>query len=394
MERADVVIAGGGLTGCLAAIVFSRRFPAHRIVLLDQFSNGSHQDPRGLALALRTQQILTEFGVWQEALTHSAAIAHIHVSDATGPGTMTMHAEREGLPALGYVAMAGTLQQELDRALEGILSDRVQRLRGTQISSLKAEADGYQLTLSSSDKNVPQTIHAGLLVVAEGSQSKTRDLLGINMESHPYAQVALAGIVEYADGHHQWAYERFTDHGPVALLPQGKKQAALVWCTSEQEAQRIQALSADDQLRALQHKVGAAPGRLQSVQLQGVFPLQLALAERFIGHRSVLIGNACHTLHPVAGQGYNLGVRDIIDLVHHLDPNDLGGIDGLQHYRAQRLSDYQEIVGLTHGLVHVFSNQNPILRQARSKGLYTLRICDALSRPLMRKAMGFRALIG
>lgn len=394
MQRADVVIAGGGLTGCLAALVFSRRFPQHRIVLLDQASHAPQQDPRGLALALRTQQILQEFGVWQEALSHSVAIENIHVSDATSAGSMTMHAEQEGLPALGYVLMAGTLQEALDKALESILGDRVQRIRGAEIATLMAQSDGYQLTLSSSDREAPDLIHTGLLVVAEGSQSKTRALLGMQMETHAYQQVALAGVVSYADGHNHWAYERFTEDGPIALLPQGKKQAALVWCTSVQDAQRIQALAVDEQLRMLQTKVGAAPGRLSSVQLQGLFPLQLALAERFIGHRSVLIGNACHTLHPVAGQGYNLGVRDIIDLVHCLDAEDLGAMAGLQQYRAQRRSDYQEIVALTHGLVHVFSNQHPILRQARSKGLYTLRLCDALSRPLMRKAMGFRRLIG
>ncbi|WP_194757138.1 FAD-dependent monooxygenase [Aliidiomarina indica] len=390
MRHVDIVIAGGGLTGCLAALVFARRYPDLSVVLLDHQQGATYQDPRGLALALRTQQVLADYGVWQGDLQQSAAIANIHVSETEGPGTMTMHAERENLPALGYVAMAGVLQQALDRRCAAIAKEHKEfsHEQGVHISALNANESGYRLSV----EGMAEPLQCRLLVVAEGSNSHTRRLLGIEMTRSAYDQVALAGVVTYQKQHQGWAYERFTPHGPAALLPQGKQQAALVWCMQPERAQALLALPEKEQVRAVQAIFGAAPGRIEQVSLQGQFPLQLALAERFIGHRAVVIGNACHTLHPVAGQGYNLGVRDILELAQQLDARDPGAIAGLQAYRQQRQRDYAEIISLTHGLVNIFSNPNPLLRHGRSKALYALRACSTLSKPLMRKAMGFRSL--
>ncbi|WP_185960776.1 FAD-dependent monooxygenase [Aliidiomarina halalkaliphila] len=390
MRHVDIAIAGGGLTGCLAALVFARRFPELSIALLDHQQGATYQDPRGLALALRTQQVLAEYGIWNGALERSAAISHIHVSETEAPGSMEMHAERENLPALGYVAMAGVLQQALDERCAQVSKEHtlLRHERGVQIRQLVADDSGYTLNI----EGMKDPLHCRLLVVAEGSNSSTRDLLGIEMTRSAYDQVAIAGVVTYQQKHQGWAFERFTPHGPAALLPQGNREAALVWCMQPEQAQHLMTLPEQEQLRAVQKVFGAAPGRLEKVMLQGKFPLQLALADRFIGHRAVVIGNACHTLHPVAGQGYNLGVRDILELAQQLDAKDPGAIPGLQAYRTQRQRDYAEIISLTHGLVNIFANPNPVLRHARSKALYTLRMCNLLSKPLMRKAMGFRSL--
>ncbi|RUO36111.1 hypothetical protein CWE13_09570 [Aliidiomarina shirensis] len=383
-RNVDIAISGGGLTGCLAALVLQRKFPSAEIVLLDQQQGPAKQDPRGLALALRTQQVLAEHGVWQGELLQSPAIQHIHVSDANSPGTTTMHASQENLPALGYVAMAGALQQELSkRCTEATFA----HLEGVQITTINAEDTALRLGLNNGEQ-----IATKLLIVAEGSNSPTRTKLGIAMQQEAYPQVAVAAKVRFAKQHHNWAFERFTAEGPAALLPQGKHEAALVWCMHQENAQQLQAANAADQVRAVQNIFGAAPGRIAEVEYQATFPLQLAMAERFIGYRAVVLGNACHTLHPVAGQGYNLGVRDILDLATNITASDFGGIEGLNRYQALRKRDYAEIVGLTHGLVAVFSNQEPLWRNIRSKGLYALRACSVLKKPLMRKAMGFRSL--
>ncbi|MFU8784536.1 FAD-dependent monooxygenase [Aliidiomarina sp.] len=388
----DIAIAGGGLTGCLAALVMHRRFPQANIVLIDQQNGTPQQDPRGLALALRTQQVLAEYGVWQGELAKSPAIQHIHVSDANSPGSTMLHAQQEGIDALGYVAMAGLLQQELSNACArastaGNQTGSFEHLQGTAVASLAAENTAMQLKLSDG-----QELAAKLLVVAEGSNSPTRAMLGVQMQREAYAQVAVAARVEYAQQHGNVAYERFTAEGPAALLPQGSKHAALVWCMHPERAAALQQQNDADRTRAVQDIFGAAPGRIVNCEYQATFPLQLAMAERFIGHRSVIIGNACHTLHPVAGQGYNLGVRDILDLAKYISAEDAGAMAGLNAYQQQRQRDYAEIIGLTHGLVAVFSNQDTLWRNIRSKGLYALRSCSLLSKPLMRKAMGFRTL--
>lgn len=392
IRHVDIAIAGGGLTGCLAALVMQRRFPQANIVLIDQQSGTPQQDPRGLALALRTQQVLAEYGVWQGELAKSPAIQHIHVSDANSPGSTMLHAEQEGIDALGYVAMAGLLQQELSNACarastSGNKTGSFEHLQGTAVASLAAESTAMQLKLSNG-----QELAAKLLVVAEGSNSPTRAMLGVQMQREAYAQVAVAARVEYAQQHGNVAYERFTAEGPAALLPQGSKHAALVWCMHPERAAALQQQNDADRTRAVQDIFGAAPGRIANCEYQATFPLQLAMAERFIGHRSVIIGNACHTLHPVAGQGYNLGVRDILDLAKYISAEDAGAMAGLNAYQQQRQRDYAEIIGLTHGLVAVFSNQDTLWRNIRSKGLYALRSCSLLSKPLMRKAMGFRTL--
>lgn len=380
-----IVIAGGGLTGCLTGLVLQRKFPQADIVILDQQSGEPRQDPRGLALALRTQEVLADYGVWGDELAQSPAIRNIHVSDANSPGTMTMHADKVGLPALGYVAMAGLLQKQLSAACQRA---PLEHRYDVAITALEARANGYLLQLSSGD-----TLHADLLVVAEGGNSSTRALLGVGMRQFAYEQVAVAAQVKFAKHHQGWAYERFTRSGPAALLPQGDDQAALVWCMTPTEADQLHSTKAEDQLRQVQRVFGAAPGRIQSLQLQATFPLQLALAERFVGHRHVILGNAAHTLHPVAGQGYNLAVRDILDLAESLQASDFASASQLSQYEARRQSDYQEIITLTHGLVTVFSNTDTLWRNVRSKGLYLMRACSLLSRPLMRKAMGYRSLV-
>lgn len=382
--QVDIAIAGGGLTGCLLALVLQRQLPNASVLLLDQQNGTPRQDPRGLALALRTQQVLAEYGVWQGDLLQSAAIQHIHVSDANAPGSTRMSASQEAVPALGYVAMAGALQQQLSRACS---EAKVEHWQGVHVQALQASGNAQHITL-----NNGKQVNARLLVVAEGSQSPTRELLGMRMREHSYEQVAVAAHISLAQGHQNVAYERFTAYGPAALLPLGQREAALVWCMQTEQARHFASLTAADQTRAVQEIFGAAPGRISACQYQAAFPLSLAMAERFIGHRSVVIGNACHTLHPVAGQGYNLGVRDILDLAQFINPQDPGAILGLNRYQQQREHDYRQIISLTHGLVALFSNQEAHLRAGRSAGLFALRSCSILSKPLMRKAMGFRTL--
>lgn len=395
-HKADIVISGAGLTGALAALLLKKRCPQLNILMLDDGGGAKKNDPRGIALALRTWQVLQEAGVWNDDLASaSQAIEHIHVSEQGAAGSCEMHAADGGQPALGCVVMAGALQAALTEACEKADVETIsvaEKSNGTISSSV---SDHALRTLKLADGTSIQT---RLLVVAEGSQSPTRQLLGISVRESDYPQVAIAGKVQHSQSHQNWAYERFTRNGPAALLPQQPKQSALVWCVAPEQAEALQHATEAEFTRAVQLMFPSKIGYLESARYGGQFPLKLMLAERYVAARAVIIGNACHTLHPVAGQGYNLGVRDVLVLAEKINRQlavngDPGDIDILNEYAQCREPDYQQVSGLTDGLVRVFSNQNPVFRLPRQAGLMAMRTCPVFAKPLMRKAMGFRTAL-
>lgn len=387
--NADIAIAGGGVVGALAALMLSKRLPQQRITLIDAAALDA-QDPRTLALAYKTQQLFAQEGLWQgQAAKHAAAIEHIHVSDRGGAGSSTLHAPKQKVEALGYVVGAQYIQQDLMAACRE--QSNINWLSETRVAGVQQHQDQVELSLQGKSAGA---LSARLLIAADGANSTTREQLGIQLQRTDYNQVALIANIELDKHHQQWAWERFTESGPIALLPRQGREVALVWCVSAEDAPALSALDDDAFIRQVQKAFGYRAGRFLKVKDRASYPLSLLLAERTVHHRAVVLGNACHTLHPIAGQGYNLGVRDVQSLVRTLtqgSSEDPGNYQQLLDYEEDRADDYKRIVGLTDGLVRVFSNKYPPLVAGRNLALLALRGCPLFNYPLARLAMGYRA---
>lgn len=391
----DICISGGGVVGGLAALLATQARPDLSITVLDASAAGQ-RDPRTLALARTTLVTLQRAGVDTSSLVGKAgAIQHIHVSERGGAGSTTLHAATYNLPSLGKVVSAQALQEAIQQACGAHrnISWRAQ----THLQGVAYEAKQVNLHIKSEQQQAA-SLTTKLLVAADGGRSMIRQQLDIARREEDYGQTALIANITLDRDHQGWAYERFTEHGPIALLPCGPRQMALVWCVASAAAEHYRELQDSDFLSALQSEFGFRAGRFSAVNGRASYPLYLLIAERAVYHRTLLIGNACHTLHPIAGQGYNLGVRDCVDFARLVAEQ--ATADGevshraLLAYERERQSDYQRIAGLTDGLVRVFSNQHLPLMAARNLGLLALRNHSLLSYPLARAAMGYRNLLG
>ncbi|MRJ41541.1 MULTISPECIES: 2-octaprenyl-6-methoxyphenyl hydroxylase [Idiomarina] len=382
-----IVIAGGGLVGALTALLVARQRPDWIVTVLEPQASGPAQDKRTIALAAATIDVLQQLQVWPEVASAACAIEHIHVSDRGHLGMTQLHAEQQGVPALGYVIAAAQLNQALYQAC--LAQPNIEWLAGAWFSHSQPEQDSIAVHYQVADQ--PHVCHAQLLVGADGSRSQVRSSAGIQMQQTDYQQVGIIAMLELSEPMQGWAYERFTDTGPLALLPVSDQVASLVWSLRPAEAEQMMAASDDEFMAKCQQAFGYRAGRLRKVWDRVQYPLQLHLAEQHIAQRLVLIGNASHTLHPIAGQGFNLGVRDAISLSQQLaTAADAGQYRVLASYQRERQSDYKAIIGLTDSLVRGFSNQLLPLVIGRNIALSALAWLLPLKQQFARKTMGYR----
>jgi len=354
---APVLIIGGGLAGMALALALRKQGVMSRII--DARPRGAARaDQRVLALAHGSRLFLEWLGVWR-ALP-ATPIATIHVSHAGGFGRTVLRASEEGAPALGYVIAAGDLAAALDAALGDIRYD--------DATSAPAEASAL------------------LTVHAEGHCGADADVL-----SHDFGQHAVICAAAAARPHAHIAWERFTPQGPVALLPHGAGYAVVLTCAAAESA-HLAALADADFHALLQERFGARVP-LAAVGPRQVWPLGLRVRKRVIAQRAVWIGNAAQTLHPVAGQGFNLALRDIAELAALLaDAADPGDARLLARYAARRRLDRAATVAFTSGLARLFSNDFPPLKHLRGAGLLALDLCPPARSFLARRMMfGARA---
>ena len=370
-ETADVVIIGGGPVG--SALVLALQRTGWRIVLLEA-RTAATIDARPLALSYGTRLILERLGVWPALAAKATPIRHIHVSQQGGFGRAGLEAAEAGLPELGYVIDYAALARELVRATtEASAADcrmgaRVAAWHGGDPARVDYEMAGVQRTLT-----------ASLVVVADGSGVADADIVD-------YQQCAVTARVVSERPHNNTAYERFTPHGPLALLPDGTGWA-LVWTTSPTRAQMLCELDAQQFLAELRAEFGSRVGDFTAVSGRASYPLRLRRAPRESPDHTVLIGNAAQTLHPVAGQGFNLGLRDAWELAEHAlnDTTAPGSAAWLKAYQARRDVDRGGGIGITHALVQLFSNDLPPLRIARGLGLTLLGCVPPLKNFLVRR---------
>ncbi len=369
-ETADVVIIGGGPVGSALALALQ---PAGWRVVLLEANAAATGDARPLALSYGSRLILERLGVWQALAARATPIRHIHVSQRGGFGRVSLEADEAGLPELGYVIDYSVLAQELARAAQASAADC---RTGARVESWCCGAPArvhYEIA------GVRRVLVAPLVVVADGSGVAEADTVD-------YGQCALTARVESEHPHNNTAYERFTPQGPLALLPDGKGWA-LVWTTAPARAQQLCEQDGPVFLAGLQREFGSRVGDFKSVSGRASYPLRLRRAPRVSLEHVVLIGNAAQTLHPVAGQGFNLGLRDAWELAGHAQGAAAvpGSAEWLRGYHARRNMDRGGGIGITHALVRIFSNDLPPLRIARGAGLTLLGCLPPLKNFLIRR---------
>ena len=362
-DIADIAIIGGGPVGATLALALAAG-GIEATVLESRHGDTATGDARPLALSYGSRLILERLGVWQ-AIGTVSPIERIHVSQQGAFGRVAMSAAEAGLPALGYVAEYA----RLDAVLRKALGERVPRCAtGVKVTGVKPGQDAAIVEFTKDDRL--QSIAARMVVVADGGA-----LHGVGATRVvDYHQAAVVAMVTSEIPHRQTAFERFTPDGPLALLPCGDA-LALVWTMSADAALRVCEAPAEVFLQRLQQQFGGRLGAFTAVGARSSFPLVLKFERDRPLPRAVRIGNAAQTLHPVAGQGFNLGLRDAWELAAEIvnaDPAALGSAALLAAYRRRRRLDRRGGIAFTDSLVRLFSNDIAPLRIARGMGLAML----------------------
>jgi 2-octaprenyl-6-methoxyphenol hydroxylase len=388
-------IVGGGMVGASLALALQdcARQAGWVIRLIEAHPPGQQAwqpsyDARSTALSHGSRQLFERLGVWDRLSVRVEPIASIHVSDRGHPGSARIDAQREGVPALGYVVENAWLGEVLIGALD---SDVVQWMAPARVAQARPTVSGYELTVEVQGQ--ARALETDLLVIADGGRSSLLAQLGVHRRVSPYGQVAVIANVSSAAGHGNVAYERFTDSGPLALLPLSEGRSALVWTLPEDQAADVAALPDAAFLARLQDAFGYRLGELTRVGERHCYPLSLIEAEEQVRSGLVVLGNAAHSLHPIAGQGFNLSLRDTLALASTLveaqgegrSPADLGVL--LRYVERQRL-DQSLTVGFSDRLTRLFSNRQPMLALGRNLGLLGLDILPPAKRVFARQAMG------
>lgn len=390
----SIIIVGGGMAGATLALAISQltqgQLPVHLIeaVSPDHVAHPGF-DARAIALAQGTCQQLTRIGVWPAIADCATAIRTVHVSDRGHASFVTLDAADYHIPALGQVVELHDIGQRLFALLQhapGVTVHCPQR-----ITAFQRDQDSVKVTLSNG-----MLLTGSLLVAADGSRSSLAEQCGMVWQSHDYQQVAVIANVTTSQHHQGRAFERFTEHGPLAMLPMSDGRCSLVWCHALAASDAVAGWSDHEFCQQLQHVFGWRLGRITQVGARHHYPLALTTATQSVSHRLVLVGNAAQTLHPIAGQGFNLALRDVMSLAENLSQawlmqHDPGHFSVLAAYQQQRVTDKAMTIGMTDGLVHLFANHWSPLVVGRNLGLMAMEYFTPARDVLAQRTLGWVA---
>lgn len=388
MSRFDIAIIGGGLVGASLALLLQAQAKARgwSILMVEPYAPGDSYQPsydaRSSALAYGSRLIYERLGLWQAISERSAAIEQIHVSEQGRLGAARLDAAQQGVPALGYVVENAWLGHCLWQALD---PDVLQWRCPAQVERLEACESGYRLTLDDESQ-----VTCGLAVLADGGRSGLREQLGIAVATTPYQQTALIANVSFSQGHAGQAFERFTRDGPLALLPMPEGRCALVWTRKPAEAKRLLALPEREFISQLQQAFGYRLGALRQLGARHAYPLALVEAQEQARPHLAVLGNAAHSLHPIAGQGFNLSLRDAYALAQALAGSEQapGAFATLQAWQAAQHRDQLITVGFSDQVTRLFSSSTRGLAGARGAGLLALDLLPPAKQAFAHLAMG------
>ncbi|WP_051275683.1 2-octaprenyl-6-methoxyphenyl hydroxylase [Aestuariibacter salexigens] len=385
----DIVIVGAGPVGASLALGLLQHTDL-TVALVEAHSPPDNKPPpsfdnRAVALNAASLQLLQSLGL---ALA-GASIKHIQVTDAGHMGEVQLHSDEYQLRALGKVVEL----TELGHVLHGALREadthceRFTRVHPASVKHCRVEQQSVEVVLGNDE-----ILHTKLVVHAQGS-AHIDDVFGVPAEVTDYQQTAIIANVDMSQPHAGWAYERFTENGPLALLPMceqhGTNRMSLVWTVSTQQANTLLNDSDAVFMQKLQRALGFRQGIVRHVGKRDAYPLSLKQLQSVIAHRQIAMGNAAQTLHPIAGQGLNLGLRDVAALISVLsNQHDCGAHRVLAHYRDARMTDRQRVIGLTDGLVRMFSNNALPLTVGRNLGLLGMELLPFLKKRFAYQAMG------
>jgi 2-octaprenyl-6-methoxyphenol hydroxylase len=375
-----IVIIGGGPVGTTLALALAQK-GVKTILLEARAKGGAYPDGRALALSYGTKLILERLGVWDKILSKVTPINTIHISQKGSLGRSILKAHEHHLPSLGYVVSYGVLSVALDEVL--LKQTNIQILYEAEVTSVTPQADAIQITYQTQGEVLQLT--AELAVLADGGRS-INEIAGLIREVKEYGHDALVAKVVTELLHHNIAYERFTPQGPMALLPNGD-EFSLVWTGKAEEIQSLLDLDDATFLAQLHHHFGDRVGQFKKVSKRMTFPLRLAtLKPAYLPHLAI-IGNAAQTMHPVAGQGFNVGIRDASELAEQVAhaTADLGSEEMLKAYAEARANDTQRGLMFTDFLVNIFSNELIGLNALRAKGLSLLDMIKPIKHFVVNK---------
>ena len=383
-KQFDVVIIGGGMAGasCALGLKQSNKQLSIAVIEANEVSADYHPsfDDRSIALAQQSVQYLKSINAFDCQAPFAAAIKKVTVSDRGHFGKTHIDCQEYGHDALGYVVEVNPFGRSLHQQLT---RTDVSLFCPDTVAKLEYQSDFANITLSSGEQ-----LSAKLVVIADGAHSQSRKLANIEFNTRAYQQAAIIANIEVAGGHHHHAFERFTEHGPMALLPMSNNRYSLVWCMEPEQIEHTMALEDDAFLAALQKAFGYCGGSFSKVGMRASYPLVYGKAESLSSHRTVLIGNAGHAIHPIAGQGFNLGLRDVQLLCDMANRSDLGDYAFTRYYSQTRSKDITTVMTLTDSLARLFSNSSRLLALGRSIGLFSMDLFSSLKTPLAKQLMG------
>jgi 2-octaprenyl-6-methoxyphenol hydroxylase len=388
----DVAIVGGGMVGATLGVALA---PLNlRVAIIEAIPHNAAAQPsfdeRTTALSNGSRRVLETMGVWPALSALATPIAKIHVSEQGRFGFARIDAAEQGLSAMGYVVA--------NRDLGSALWSRLAKSAGLEVycpaEVLQVSARDQSVTVEIAQKGSKSTIDAKLVVAADGARSAVRGAFGVDAEVRDYGQTAIITTVLPQRFHDNVAYERFTQSGPLALLPLDGGRCTLVLTLPKDGAQSVMAWSDQEFLAEVQRRFGFRLGRFLKVGRRVPYPLFLTRATRTSSGRCVIIGNAAQGLHPIAGMGFNLGLRDVASLAELIAERaglagaDPGSLEMLAEYDAWRAADRGSVIAFTDGLVRMFSNPLRSVRRLRNLGLLAFDLLPPAKAALSRLSTG------
>lgn len=400
----QVIIVGGGMVGLSLALMLAKSNIAVKLLEAVKYPNYDDEnvapyhssfDARNTALSRRSVQIYQKLGLWEALQQHATPILQVHITEQGSFGKARLVAEQEKVESFGQVIENAWLGRVLLTQVRQ--QPLIELIDGVQVTALTQDTDHVQIEAMRNGEYI-HALKSKLVIAADGRDSFCRQAIGVGVDEHDYDQVAIVTTVQTSKPHQQVGFERFSALGPLALLPlPGEYRRSVVWPVKKgTEAEWLGEENDQHFLDALQETYGDRAGKFEKTGKRFSYPLAQVLAHKQAVGRVVLMGNAAHTIHPVAGQGFNLCLRDADVLVRFLmeqlaKADDIGNPDNLLAYEQARLTDQQRVIKFCDSVVRGFSNQNPLLKLLRNTGLVAFDVIPGIKPLVANYAMGLKA---
>lgn len=399
----QVIIVGGGMVGLSLSLMLAKANIAVKLLEAVKYPNYDDQnvalyhssfDARNTALSRRSVQIYQKLGLWDALQQHATPILQVHITEQGSFGKARLIAEQEKVESFGQVIENAWLGRVLLTQVRQ--QPLIELIDGVQVTALTQDAEQVHIEAQRADEVLK--LESKLLIAADGRDSFCRQAIGVGVDVHDYDQVAIVTTVQTSKPHEHVGFERFSALGPLALLPlPGEYRRSVVWPVKKgTEGEWLGEENDQHFLDALQKTYGDRAGKFEKTGKRFSYPLSQVLAHKQAVGRVILMGNAAHTIHPVAGQGFNLCLRDADVLLRYLvnqlsASDDIGNPDNLLAYEQARLSDQQRVIKFCDTVVRGFSNQNPLLKLIRNTGLIAFDVIPGVKPLVANYAMGLKA---